>query len=101
MIASSQNYIQFLTPLPLSIHGKILIVHALFYENKKLTNMEQSYSWVMACIESCFSAFQFSCCYTLIDLFEAKYKEQEGARQLQSELYKALINQTIKHSVEV
>ncbi len=61
--------------------------------------MEQSYYWVMSCIESSFSSFQFKCCFTLIQLFEAKYKDEELARHSITELYTALDKQEIKYSV--
>ena len=52
--------------------------------------MEQSFEWIVTCIQSCTNDFQLDCCRTLIELFRDMYKDEEEVYgyldKLQSEL---------------
>lgn len=64
--------------------------------------MEQTYFWIISIIESSSNKFQFKCCSTLIELFEAKYKDYPNwAQEMADDLRGQLDNQTVKYSVEV
>lgn len=41
--------------------------------------MEQSFEWIVTCIQSCTNNFQLDCCRTLIELFRDMYKYEEDA----------------------
>lgn len=63
--------------------------------------MEQSYQWIMNCIESSNNEFQFKCCRTLIGLFDTMYKEESDLWHSLTELLTAMDKQEIKHRLEV
>jgi len=63
--------------------------------------MEKSFLWVLACIQTSSNAFQFTSCHTLIELFEAMYKGDEGiAKYSTIDLKEALHQQEIKHGID-
>lgn len=59
--------------------------------------MEEAYFWILSCIESSKDGFQFKCCATLIELFEAMYKAENETIDLKF----ALDEKKIKHGIEI
>lgn len=63
--------------------------------------MEQSFTWVLSCIESSSNEWQFRCCHSLIDLFYLKYNGEHEAGEFSTALKTKLYDQKIKHGLEV
>lgn len=38
--------------------------------------MKESYDWLVKCVSGCWNSFQIDCCYTLLQLFKLRYKEE-------------------------
>lgn len=63
--------------------------------------MEQSYNWILSCINSSSNSFQFKCCTNLIELFLMKYKDSSDIKSKIDDLELALDNQIVRHSVDI
>jgi len=65
-------------------------------------NLENSYNWIVSCINSSSNKFQFDCCRTLIELFETMYKDSTNwNNQLKTDLETFLDNLIVKHSIDI
>lgn len=63
--------------------------------------MEQSYAWVLSCIESSTNGFQFRCCKTLIELFKQKYAKEPLGELKAKELLSILDAQDVRFRVGI
>lgn len=64
--------------------------------------IEQSYNWIVSCINSSTNKFQFDCCRKLIEYFEAMYKDSNEMSFYSGGELRDLLNlQELKFNIEI